>query len=397
LLPKLVHEGFKGPIYCTEATAELLDIMLHDSAGLYERDLEKDNQRRARKGQKPLKPLYVRNDVLKTLKLCSPQAYNQLCALSDQASVTFHDAGHILGSSIVEIKLHEKGQDKTLVFSGDLGNKDTVLMNDPAILSKADVVLVEGTYGNRNHQPMQETIEEFRQILAETWQRGGNVLIPSFAVGRTQELLFYLGQLARDGELDDWQVILDSPMAINVTKIYDRWMDTLDCQGIKKLCSGDQSLLKDFIPRLILSVTPEESMALNSIKKGAIIIAGSGMCTGGRIRHHLKQRIWNKCNTLLFVGFQARGTLGRILVDRPQYIKLFGEEYAVKADIETLGGFSAHAGQNELVEWIANFENKARTFLVHGEAESLDALSQKLWDELGLSSEIPAPGQSIAF
>jgi metallo-beta-lactamase family protein len=270
-------------------------------------------------------------------------------------------------------------------------------MNDPAILSKADVVLVEGTYGNRNHQPMQETIEEFRQILAETWQRGGNVLIPSFAVGRTQELLFYLGQLARDGELDDWQVILDSPMAINVTKIYDRWMDTLDCQGIKKLCSGDQSLLKDFIPRLILSVTPEESMALNSIKKGAIIIAGSGMCTGGRIRHHLKQRIWNKCNTLLFVGFQARGTLGRILVDRPQYIKLFGEEYAVKADIETLGGFSAHAGQNELVEWIANFENKARTFLVHGEAESLDALSQKLWDELGLSSEIPAPGQSIAF
>lgn len=397
LIPRLVHQGFRGPVYCTEATAELLDIMLNDSVGIYEHDLERENKRRARKDQKPIKPQYVRNDVLKTLKLCKPQPYNKAFVLGDDATVTFHDAGHILGSAIVEITLKEREQSKTLVFSGDLGKKDTVLMNNPATLSHADIVLMEGTYGNRNHRPADGTLDQFRQILEETWAKGGNILIPSFAVGRTQELLFHLGRLHHEGVLDNWQVYLDSPMAIAVTRIYDRWMHTLDCEGIKPLCSGDKTLLKDFLPRLQLCISPEESMAINRIKSGAIIIAGSGMCTGGRIRHHFKQRIWNKKNRIIFVGFQARGTLGRILVDGVKHIKLYGEDYVVKAKIETLGGFSAHAGQSELIEWISQYDNDPRILLVHGEAESLNALSQKLWDEKGIKTEIPILNQSLAF
>ncbi|WP_163831988.1 MBL fold metallo-hydrolase RNA specificity domain-containing protein [Spartinivicinus ruber] len=397
LLPKLVHDGFKGPIYCTEATAELLDIMLNDSTNLYQRDLEKENLRRARKGKKPLKPQVVPGDVAKVLKLCKPQPYNKQFAFTDDATVIFHDAGHILGSAIVEIILQEKQQRKTLVFSGDLGKKNTVLMNDPVTLTQADVVLMEGTYGNRDHRSLDNTIDQLRDILQETWEEGGNVFIPAFAVGRTQELLFYLGRLHHEGVLDNWHVYLDSPMAIQVTRIYDRWLHTLDCEGIKPLCSGDQTLLGKFLPKLHLTITPEESMAINNIKSGAIIIAGSGMCTGGRIRHHFKQRIWNKLNRIIFVGFQAYGTLGRILVDGVKHIRLFGEEYVVKARIETLGGFSAHAGQTELVEWISQFKGNPHIMLVHGEPESLDVLSQKLWDEKGIQADIPQRGQSVAF
>ena len=272
LLPKLVHAGFRGAIHCTEATAELLDIMLNDAAGLYQRDLERKNLQQARKGLKALKPDYVKNDVLRTLKLCHPHPYKTPINITEQTTLCFHDAGHILGSSIVEITLEEKQQRKTLVFSGDLGKQNAVLMNDPDRLEQANVLLMESTYGNRNHRPMEDTIDEFRDLLRTTWDRGGNIIIPAFAVGRTQELLFHLGRFHREGELDNWQVILDSPMAIAVTKIYDRWLHTLDCQGIKKLSSGDQSLLSNFIPRLHLSITPQDSMAINNIKKGAIII-----------------------------------------------------------------------------------------------------------------------------
>jgi len=397
LIPKLVHDGFRGAIYCTEATAELLDIMLHDSVGLYERDLERENLYRARKGKELLKPEYVKADVKKALKLCRTREYEKPVKISADASVTFHDAGHILGSSIVEINFTERSIKKTLVFSGDLGNKDAVLMNDPIFLEKADVVLMEGTYGNRNHRNKEDTIKELRQILDETWQKGGNVMIPAFAVGRTQEIIFYLGQLHHAGELENWKVILDSPMAISVTKVYDRWLHTLDCSGVKKLCSGDKALIENFIPKLHLAITPDESMAINRIKQGAIIIAGSGMCTGGRIRHHFKHRIWNNRNTVIFAGFQARHTLGRKLVDGAKRISMWGEEYAVKARVETLGGFSAHAGQDDLIEWVSHFKNNPRIMLIHGEAESLNALSEKLWKDKAIASDIPHLGQTIAF
>ncbi len=397
LLPKLVHEGFDGPIYCTKATSELLGIMLRDSYGLYKRDLERKNLRNKRRGDKPVKASYTEKDVTRALSLCEPKPYEQAFPISEQTRVTFHDAGHILGSAIVEISINEQHKTRSLVFSGDLGNRNAVLMNDPAVITKADVVMMEGTYGDRDHRSMERTIDQFDEILKATWQRGGNVMIPAFAVGRTQEILYYLGRLAHEGKLDNWQVVLDSPMAIEVTRIYDRWLHTLDCQGAKKLCDTDITLLKDFLPRLHLSVTPQESMAINMISKGVIIIAGSGMCTGGRIRHHFKHRIWNRRNTIIFTGFQARGTLGRVLVDGSKYIKMFGDDYVVKASIETLGGFSAHAGQTELVEWVTQFKNKPRVVLVHGEADALEVLSNRLWNEHEISPMIPARGQTLAF
>jgi len=397
LLPKLFHEGFAGPVLCTRATAELLDIMLHDSVGLYLRDLDRTNIRNSRRGRPTLEPVFDMEDVEGVLKLCQGHAYGEVVPLGDSLSVCFHDAGHILGSAIVEIHLQEKGESKTLVFSGDLGKQDSVLMNEPAVLQRADILLAESTYGNREHRGEQDSMAQLREVLQNTWRRGGSVMIPSFAVGRTQDILFHLGCLHHQGELDNWEVFLDSPMAIAVTRVYDRWLHMLDGDDVRQLSDVHKTSLEKFLPTLNLAVDTEQSMAINRIKGGAIIIAGSGMCTGGRIRHHFKQRIWDDRNTIIFTGYQARGTLGRILVDGARTIKLFNEEYVVKAGIETLGGLSAHAGQTELVEWIAGFQPAARTLLVHGEPRAQDGLADRLWRDLGMKVEIPARGQSIVL
>jgi len=283
------------------------------------------------------------------------------------------------------------------VFSGDLGKSNSVLMNDPAILHQADVVLMEGTYGDRDHRSLDASLEQFETLLHETWARGGNVMIPAFAVGRSQEVIYHLGCLYHAGRLDPWQVFLDSPMAIEVTQVYDRWLKQLDSQDIRCLDQAGRDSLADFLPTLQLTSGTDASMAINKIKQGAIIIAGSGMCTGGRIRHHFKHRLWREQNTVLFIGFQAKGTLGRLLVDGMKKVRLFGDEYLVRARIETLGGFSAHAGQSELLDWAKQFETKPRFMLVHGEAQALEALSQKLWTDCGIRSEIPARGSTIAF
>lgn len=397
LLPKLVHEGFAGKILCTRATAELLDVMLHDSVGLYMRDLERNNIRKSRRGKPTLEAAFDLDDVDSVLRLCEGHRYGEVVDLGTAMSVRFLDAGHILGSAIVEITLREKGQEKVLVFSGDLGKLDSVLMNEPKKLEKADLLLVESTYGDREHRGEQDSMAQLRDLLRDTWHRGGSVMIPSFAVGRTQDILFHLGCLHYAGELDNWQVFLDSPMAIAVTRVYDRWLKMLDGDDVRQLSDASKSSLEKFLPTLNLAQGTDESMAINRIKGGAIIIAGSGMCTGGRIRHHFKQRIWDDRNSIIFTGFQARGTLGRILVDGAKNIKLFGEEYVVKAQIETLGGLSAHAGQTGLVDWIRGFQPAARTMLVHGEPRAQDALADRLWQDLGLKVEIPARGQSIVF
>jgi metallo-beta-lactamase family protein len=397
MLPKLVHDGYNGPIHCADATADLLKVMLLDSVSIYLGDLQRENRYLARKGKPLLEPEYTEEDVIKTLSLCQSHIYETEVFITTEATIKFHDAGHILGSAIVELSFIDKGKNKKVVFSGDLGNKSAVLMNDPTVLTKADLVLMEGTYGDRNHRPIEDTVAQLKEILLDTQKRGGNIMIPAFAVGRTQELLFYLGQLHREGLLDNWQVILDSPMAIEVTKVYDHWFQSLDSQEIEQATPRAHSIIKDFIPRLFLSVTTENSMAVNNIAKGAIIIAGSGMCTGGRIRHHFKQRIWDSRNTIIFCGFQAQGTLGRLLVDGKQHIKIFNETYNVKAKVETLGGFSAHAGQQELMDWVSNFDDSTRVALVHGDPEALEALSQRLWNEKKIATDIPQLGHCIAF
>jgi metallo-beta-lactamase family protein len=379
MLPVLVNQGFNGPIYCTRATARVLDVMLYDSLFLYEKDLAYDNIRRQRRGEKPLRPAFTKRDVQKVLKLCQSVRYKECRMLGDQASVCFHDAGHIIGSAIVELKLREQGQEKTLVFSGDLGKRKSALMNAPARLRSADIVLMESTYGNRDHRSMDATVDELETILHETWNARGNVLIPAFAIGRTQEILHHLGTLHKAGKLDGWQVFLDSPTAIKITDVYADCGDILADEEGCQLREDFSASLKHFLPLLRFSNTQEESMAINRIKYGAIIIAGSGMCTGGRIRHHIKQRIWNQRNTMLFCGYQARGTLGRVLVDGAKKITMMGAEFAVRARIETLGGFSAHAGQSDLLDWIGHFDPQPRLMLVHGEPDTIEVLVKKLW------------------
>ncbi|MES2624220.1 MAG: MBL fold metallo-hydrolase [Pseudomonadota bacterium] len=397
LIPQLVSQGFKGPIYCTRATAKLLAVMLMDNWRLYEKDVEYENLRRLRRGDKPLETSYGEKDVQRALSLCKPIRYRECLPLNKDASVCFYDAGHILGSAIIELKFKDNGKAKTLVFSGDLGKQGSVLMNDPATLESADVVLMEGTYGNRDHRTVHDTVEQLEKILHETWERKGNVLIPAFAVGRTQEILFHLGTLHAAGKLDGWQVYLDSPMAIEITSVYEECFELLDPEDMKKLAPVYGPLIKAFLPNLKYTRTQEESMEINRVKQGALIIAGSGMLTGGRIRHHLKQRIWNETTTIVFAGFQARGTLGRILVDGAKKVRMFGDMFAVKARIETLGGFSAHAGQSELIGWISHFTNHPRVMLVHGEPETLEVLANKLKDDKNISAEIPYAGQVVHF
>jgi len=397
MLPKLVHHGFDGPIYCTPSTKGLLRILLEDSFGLYQRDIEHRNRRLLRRGKKPMELEYTDRDVRQVLKLCEVIPFRTRFELSNRALLSFHDAGHILGSAIVELTLTEADEEKRLVFSGDLGNEDSVLMNTPAHLKQADVVMMEGTYGNRNHRDIGNTLDQLESILSDAWNSGGNVLIPSFAVGRAQEIIYHLGCLHQQGKLDGWSVFLDSPMAIEVTQVYDNWLHIMDSEDVQCLTDAGRASLEDFLPRLRLCQTPEESMALNKIESGAIIIAGSGMCTGGRIRHHFKHRIWNKANTVIFIGFQAQGTLGRLLVDGAKRFKMFGDEFAVRANIETLGGFSAHAGQTELIAWARNFDPPPRLILIHGENTALETLSEKLLVDFNMSSEIPDPGSSIEF
>lgn len=399
LLPRLYQGGFRGPILCTAATAELLRIMLHDAVGLYLRDLEHKNRRNARRGRPLIEAQYGVDDVEDALSACVGIEYQQRYRFGPDngASLCFYDAGHILGSAISEVILYEDGQKKCLVYSGDLGKTDSVLMREPAEIHKADILLMESTYGDRDHRPESDTLTELRDILRDTWSRGGNVMIPAFAVGRTQEILFHLGTLHHQGELDHWQVFLDSPMAISVTEVYDHWLKLLDKQDIRSLTEQQKNSLETFLPTLSLTPETEQSMAINRIKRGAIIIAGSGMCTGGRIRHHLKQGVWQKNNSVVFAGFQAKGTLGRLLVDGASHIRLFGEEYIVKARIATLGGLSAHAGQAQLINWRAAFRFAPMTLLVHGEESAQQTLAAKLKKELDCEVVIPERGQRIEF
>lgn len=314
----------------------------------------------------------------------------------------FSDAGHILGSSIVEIWIDTGARRKKLVFSGDLGNSQAALLRDPDTIADADIVMIESTYGDREHRSMEQTLSEFEQVIIEASANGGNILIPSFAVGRTQEIIFRLGELYQQGKLKQQAVFLDSPMAIAVTEIYHRYQDVYNHED-RSAIAGHQfgnrarSSLHTFLPTLRYSTTTEESMALNRIASGAIIIAGSGMCNGGRIRHHLKHNLWRSNAHVIFVGYQAQGTPGRILIDGVSTFKVAGEKVAVKAQIHTLGGFSAHASQSQLLEWLEHIDkHNTRLFLVHGEEAAKVSLQQAA-NALGWRAQIPSIGETVQF
>ena len=396
-LPKLVKEGFKGKVFLTEATFPLLELMLKDAAHLQLRDTEWENKRRERAGKKLLEPLYDLEDVEALLKLRQPVAYSEEKEILSGITVSFHEAGHILGSSIVRLRIKDQNEVKTLVFSGDLGNPNSPLLRDPTVLTEADVLLLESTYGDRDHKPLENTLDELRETLAEAAESGGNVIIPAFAVGRTQDLIYWLGKIQRQGGVPQQQIYLDSPMAIGASEIYadnTRLFNIDDPEFTKIAPQGWQAWLKG----LVYSETAEESMAVNRIAGGAIIIAGSGMCNGGRIRHHLKYNLWRRNAHIVITGFQAEGTLGRMIVDgKKKYLKILGSEINVAAKIHTLGALSAHADQSQLLKWASHFKApKPRLYLIHGEKSATLSL-QTCFNRTGWNATIPKVGDRITF
>ena len=396
-LPKLVKDGFKGKVFLTEASFSLLELMLRDAVHIQLRDTEWENKRRQRAGKKLLDPLYDLNDVEALLKLRHPIAYSKEQEILPGITVSFHEAGHILGSSIVRLLINDQDNIKTLVFSGDLGNPNSPLLRDPSILVEADILLLESTYGDRDHKPLENTLDELRETLAEAAKSEGNVIIPAFAVGRTQDLIYWLGKIQRQGGLPQQTIYLDSPMAISASDIYanNTALFNIDDPEFTKIApQGWHAWLKG----LIYSQTAAESMAVNRIAGGAIIIAGSGMCNGGRIRHHLKYNLWRRNAHIIIAGFQAEGTLGRLLIDgNKKYIKILGAEIHIAAKIHTLGALSAHADQSQLLEWAHHFKNpKPRLYLIHGEKTACLSL-QTCFNRTGWAATIPKVGDKITF
>lgn len=396
-LPQLSAAGFQGRAWMTRPTSELLEIMLKDAAFLSQRDADWENKRRRRAGKRLIKPLYTLDDVERFLLCREGVAYNQRHTVAQDVDICFRDAGHILGSAIVELFITEAGKEKKLVFSGDLGNSCAALLRDPAVVEYADVLLLESTYGDRNHRPMDETLSEFEGIVEQAVENGGNILIPSFAVGRTQEIIFRLGELYQRGKLHNMAVYLDSPMAIAATEIYHRYQHVFNDEDGALLHDQKSSSLHSFLPCLTYSRTTQESMALNRIADGAIIIAGSGMCTGGRIRHHFKHNLWRNDAHVIIVGFQASGTPGRALVDGAKTFRVGPEKIAVNAHIHTLGGFSAHASQQQLLGWAKQFHApEPELFLVHGESKAKCALAE-CFQQIGWPASIPTSGEKLRF
>ena len=391
-LPMLVKAGFSGPIYTHRASRDLCRIMLKDSAFLNEKDIEWENRKRLRKGLKPVEALYTVEDARRAMARFKGLVYQKKVRILPDVTLRLNDAGHILGSSIVELWLEDEGQVRKLVFSGDLGRPGMPILQDPALIQQADLVIMESTYGDRLHRSWDETLTEIENIVHNTANSRGNILIPAFAVGRTQEILYMLARYYDEWKLERWQIFLDSPLAIEATQVFTRHSDLFD-QDMADLWR--QNKAQSILPGLHISRTSNQSIALNRIHSGAIIIAGSGMCSGGRIKQHLKHNIWRRECHVIISGFQARGTLGRSLVDGAKYIRLWGETVRVAAAIHTVGGLSAHADQPGLKNWYANFEGRPRVVLVHGETTALETLSNTLKDDLGAPVTIAKYGQVL--
>lgn len=385
-LPLLVKRGFRGAIYCTDATADLLEVMLKDSGFIHEKEAEWQSRKNERAGRKPVEPLYTVKDSEETLKYVRPVMYDQLFEINDEMKVVFNDAGHILGSAIIELWTAEDDNVYKTVFSGDLGVLDRPILRDPTIIKKADYVIMESTYGNRLHPENATSIEQLLDIVIKTTRRGGTVVIPSFAVGRTQELIyefnrFYLERPEYKDELEKLTVYIDSPMATSATEVFRRNAQVFDEETKAYILKGDNPL--DF-PNLRFTRSTAESQALNMDRKPKIIISASGMCEAGRIRHHLKHNLWDPKSSVIFVGYQAEGTLGRMLTEGQKDVVLFGEAVHVNAEIYNLEGFSGHADKEGLLGWLSGFKVKPKQlFLVHGEMESKEALAASIRERLG--------------
>jgi metallo-beta-lactamase family protein len=372
-LPLLVKRGFDGPIYAQNATVDLCQILLLDSASLGERDADRKNRQRKQEGKPLVEPLYSRKDARAATRNMTGMHYRETREILPGITIRFQDAGHIIGSTSVEVWLSENDQTRKLVFSGDLGQYDTPILQDPAIIDDANVVLMESTYGGRKHRDRQHTYDEMGEIISRANGRG-NILIPAFAVGRSQEVLYAFGQNYDRWGLDDWHVFLDSPMAIEASEIYWDYPHLYDDEATKfRREIHEMPRLKN----LHLTRSAAESKVINKLKNGAIVLAGSGMCNGGRILHHLKNNLYRPECQVIILGYQAYGSLGRRLVDGVDEVRIWGDTVEVNARVHTLGGLSAHGDEDELVRWFSSFKNRPSLYLVHGEVQSGEALRRR--------------------
>ena len=385
-LPLLVKQGFSGPIYCTDATADLLKVMIPDCAHIQQNEAEWQSKKAVRKGLPPVEPMYTMEDANAALKLVEPILYDQLFNINDQMHAVFNDAGHILGSAITELWITENEKTVKLVYTGDIGVDDRPILRDPKKIKKADFVVMESTYGDRLHESNESSIKALIDIIEETVKRGGNVIIPSFAVGRTQELIYELNRFYESDEyyhnlLKNVQVYIDSPMAVTTTQVFRKNAQVFDAETKNYILNGDNPL--DF-PNLNFTRTSNESKALNEDNRPKIIISASGMCDAGRIRHHLKHNLWNPKSSIVFVGYQANGSLGRRIVDGEKEVSVLGEKIFVQAKIYNLEGFSGHADYEGLIDWVKGLQKAPQhIFLVHGETEAKEALEQKIREATG--------------
>ena len=385
-IPLLVKRGFKGDIYCTDATADLLDVMLKDSGYIHEKEAEWKNRKNERAGRAMVEPLYTYNDAVDSLKFVKPVLYDQLVELNEQMKMVFNDAGHILGSAITELWITEDDNVSKLVFSGDLGVMDRPILRNPTIIKKADYVIMETTYGNRIHPKNSMDVKKLMDIIRKTAKRGGTTVIPSFAVGRTQELIYELNRVYdSDSEyhkdFENIMVYVDSPMATTATEVFKKNAQVFDDETKEYIMKGDNPL--DF-KNLKFTRTSEESMWLNTDNEPKVIISASGMCEAGRIRHHLKHNLWNSKSSIIFVGYQAEGTLGKLLVEGAKEVTLFGEKIQVNAEIYNLEGFSGHADRDGLLAWLKGFRKEPKhIFLVHGEPQAKEDFAETVRKELG--------------
>ena len=404
-IPKLYNDGYRNPIYATKATCDLCSIMLPDSGHIQEMENEWKNRKRIRSGKPALPPLYTAEDAIKSLEIFKPVQYDEIIELDSNINVRFNDAGHMLGSSIIEVWIKEDGETKKIVFTGDLGNNDIPLLAAPTMMENADYLVMESTYGGRLHMRNDDKAEMFLNIVAETLDKGGNVVIPSFAVGRTQEILYEINRLKENRQDEEFMkkyetlmrapVYVDSPLAISATEIFRQNTDLFDDDVKERIESGDNPL--EF-PGLQFTRTADESRALNEMNIPSIIISASGMCEVGRIKHHLKHNLWDPRNTILFVGYQAPGTLGAKIVGGDKKVKIFGEEVAVNARIEYIEGYSGHADQEWLLNFIYSFINKPKhIFLVHGEPEGQKVLKEKILETANIPVTIPDYGETYGL
>ena len=392
-LPLLARAGYTGPIYCTQPTIEIAQLILRDSARLQAQDAIRQNRKRERAGQLPLEPLYSPQDVEDIAGHFKPVDYDRPVEVAPGVRAKFVEAGHIIGSASICLAVEEQGRTRRVVFSGDIGPWGAPIMKDPEGFHEADVVLLESTYGDRDHKPLEGTVAEFESIVKAAVEGGGKLIVPTFAVGRAQLLLYLLATMFRAGSLHKFPIYIDSPMAVEATRIYLKHLELFDddFQNLRR-----EKPLEQDLSSVKATASADESKALNELAGPCMIMAGSGMCTGGRILHHLRQNLWRDDVDILIVGFQSEGSLGRQLVDGARTVKIFGEPVAVKARVHTLGGFSAHAGQSDLMKWFEPLAAKRpRLILTHGESKARLALSSLIRQRHGIEAALPALGESI--